>query len=51
MVFLVIVGVGIVAKPFVTQLLAQEGKTTELKVEEAVAWLAKKDGFGNQLAA
>lgn len=51
MVLLVVVGVGIAARPFITQLLAQDTSFTKLKVEEAVAWLGKGDGFGNQLAA
>ncbi|BDS07501.1 hypothetical protein NT6N_25410 [Oceaniferula spumae] len=51
MVLLVVVGVGIVAKPFLSDLLAKGDVTDELKVEETVAWLAKDDSFGNQLAA
>ncbi|MCP5536920.1 MAG: DUF1287 domain-containing protein [Akkermansiaceae bacterium] len=51
MILFVVVGVGIVAKPFISQLLAQDNKVTELKVEETVAWLGQGDGFGNQLAA
>jgi uncharacterized protein YijF (DUF1287 family) len=51
MVLFVVVGVGIVAKPFISQLLAQDDSVTELKVEETVAWLGQGDGFGNQLAA
>jgi uncharacterized protein YijF (DUF1287 family) len=51
MVLLVVVGVGIAARPFVSKALAERVPVTELKVEETVAWLAQTDGFGNQLAA
>ena len=50
MIFLVVVAVSFVAKPFVAQLWADRGGVTELKVEETVAWLAKEDSFGNKLA-
>lgn len=51
MILLVVVGVGIVAKPFIADLLAKESPTDELIVEETVAWLAKTDGFGHLLAS
>lgn len=51
MVLLVIVGVGYVSRPFVGKILAQAQPVTELKVEQAVAWLAIGDDFGDQLAA
>ncbi|MBT8045282.1 MAG: DUF1287 domain-containing protein [Verrucomicrobiae bacterium] len=51
MILLVVVGVGIAARPFISQLLAQDTTVTELKVEETVAWLGQGHGFGNQLAA
>src|SRR5210317_1233227 len=51
MILLVVVVVAFVAKPFITQLWAEREGVTELKVEETVAWLAKGDSFGNELAA
>ncbi|MBK1831148.1 DUF1287 domain-containing protein [Verrucomicrobiaceae bacterium R5-34] len=51
MILLVVVGVGIVAKPFIQDILAKESPTDELIVEETVAWLAKADGFGHLLAS
>lgn len=51
MILLVVVVVTFVAKPFVAQLWAERGGATSLKVEETVAWLAKGNSFGNELAA
>ncbi len=51
MILFVVVGVGIVAKPYISQALARNSPVTELKVEETVAWLGQADAFGNQLAA
>ncbi|MBT8038574.1 MAG: DUF1287 domain-containing protein [Verrucomicrobiae bacterium] len=51
MILFVVVGVGIVAKPYISQALARNASVTELKVEETVSWLNQKGAFGNQLAA
>jgi uncharacterized protein YijF (DUF1287 family) len=51
MILFVVVGVGIVAKPYISQALAQNSSVTELKVEETVSWLGQNDAFGNLLAA
>lgn len=50
MVVLVIAAVYIVAKPLVTEAIAENQKVTTLSVEETVAWLGKGSSFGEQLA-
>ena len=50
MVMLVVVGVGYASFPFVGKLWAQAQPVTDLKVEQAVAWLGAGDGFGYDLA-
>lgn len=51
MIVLVLGIVGYVAWPHLTRALAESSKSAELQVEETVAWLAKGDSFGNELAA
>ena len=51
MILLVVVGVGIAARPFISKALANRAPVTELKVGQTTAWLAEGDGFGNRLAA
>ena len=50
MVFLVVIGVGYVARPFAGKIWAHSQPVTDLKVEQAVARLGMGDGFGNDLA-
>lgn len=51
MILLVVGVVGVVAWPHISKALAESTKSSELQVEETVAWLAKGTGFGNELAA
>ena len=51
MILLVVIGVGIAARPLISKALANRAPVTELKVEETVSWLETGSGFGNQLAA
>ena len=51
MILLVVIGVGIAARPLITKALAERAPVTELKVWETVDWLEQNDVFGNRLAA
>ncbi len=51
MVLLVIIGVGIAARPLINNALAYRAPDTELNVDNTVSWLEQSGGFGNQLAA
>lgn len=50
MVVMVVVGVTLVVKPYVSQALAENEKVTELKVEETTGWLKESPSFGYKLA-
>lgn len=51
MVFLVIIGVGIAARPLINNALAYRAPVTELNVGDTASWLEQSSDFGNQLAA
>ena len=51
MIFFVVIGVGIAARPLISKALANRAPVTELKVEETVSWLETGGGFANRLAA
>lgn len=51
MVLLVIIGVGIAARPLINNALAYRTPDTELNVDKTVSWLEQSGEFGNQLAA
>lgn len=51
MVLFVIIGVGIAARPFISNALASRAPVTEQSVDDTVTWLCNDDGPGNQLAA